>query len=87
MSDLQTRNTLDPTRADFAGPCPRCGGGVPNSLQPGAHPGVRSRVDRITYLCTSCGEEEAIYQFVRASRGEPIELPPVTQPIVFGGME
>jgi predicted RNA-binding Zn-ribbon protein involved in translation (DUF1610 family) len=61
----------------FAGPCPRCGGDVPNNAHPGAYPGALSRVDNATYICSECGTAEAMFQF--AHRGTP--LPPVDQPV------
>lgn len=51
---------MSETSSDFAGPCPRCGGGVPNSVNPGAYPGALSRYDNKTYICSSCGTEEAL---------------------------
>lgn len=65
-------NTTDPTRPDFAGPCPRCGGGVPNDTRRGEYPGALSRLDNRTYLCSDCGTAEAMFNF--AHPGEP--LPP-----------
>ena len=40
--------------------CPRCGGWIPNALQPGEYPGALSRVDNVTEICSSCGTEEAM---------------------------
>lgn len=42
--------------------CPRCGGMVPNNLQPGAYPGAGSRVttDRSIEICSRCGVDEAV---------------------------
>lgn len=42
--------------------CPRCGGGVPNDLTPGAYPGAISRLDNKTEICSECGMMEAIEQ-------------------------
>ena len=40
--------------------CPRCDGYIPNNETPGAYPGALSRVDNETYICSACGEEEAL---------------------------
>lgn len=53
-----------------SGPCPRCGGGIPNSATPGAYPGALSRLDNKTYVCSDCGAAEAMWQF--AHPGEPL---------------
>lgn len=45
------------------GDCPRCGGFIPNNLEPGAYPGAISRLDNETEICSSCGVDEAILQF------------------------
>lgn len=50
---------IDPADSRFAGPCPRCGGGVPNDTQKGEYPGALSRLDNETYICSNCGMEEA----------------------------
>lgn len=42
--------------------CPRCGGGVPNDLHPGAYPGALSRWDNKTEICSACGSDEAMLQ-------------------------
>jgi hypothetical protein len=52
--------------------CPRCGGYIPSNDRPGANPGVWSRRFRaievgmprelLTYVCSECGIEEAIFQ-------------------------
>ena len=42
--------------------CPRCGGFIPNSEQPGAYPGALSRTDNDTEVCSQCGTEEAMEQ-------------------------
>jgi hypothetical protein len=68
-------NRTDPRRSDFAGPCPRCGGGVPSSEKLGQYPGALSRVDNETYICSQCGTDEAMYQW-----GTGRELPPLNQP-------
>lgn len=40
--------------------CPRCFGGIPNDLRRGQYPGALSRTDNKTYICSECGEMEAI---------------------------
>lgn len=41
--------------------CPRCQESfIPNNLNPGGFPGALSRVDNETYICSLCGEDEAI---------------------------
>lgn len=56
--------------------CPRCGGSIPNNLQPGKYPGALSRVDNRTEICSSCGTDEAMWQF---SERKP--LPPLDRPV------
>lgn len=77
-------NTTDPTQSDYAGPCPRCGNPVPNGGQPGEFPGALSRKDNRTYICSSCGSSEALYQLTRILDGHGVTLPPVNEPIMFG---
>jgi len=43
--------------------CPRCGGGIPNSVVPGAYPGALSRYDNLTEVCSQCGTDEAMSNF------------------------
>lgn len=40
--------------------CPRCGGGIPNNERRGEYPGALSRTDNDTYVCSQCGQDEAI---------------------------
>jgi hypothetical protein len=40
--------------------CPRCNGFIPNNETPGLYPGALSRIDNETYICSACGEEEAL---------------------------
>lgn len=47
--------------------CPRCLGGIPNDEYRGAYPGALSRTDNRTYICSSCGEHEAIEDFTIGS--------------------
>ena len=56
-------------------PCPRCGG----AMHPDEVRNALSRVDNQTYVCTSCGTDEAMFNF--AYPGRP--LPPVTEPVVM----
>lgn len=50
--------------------CPRCGGGIPNDAQRGAYPGALSRYDNVTYVCSDCGQDEALRQFLPGVREE-----------------
>lgn len=70
-------NTTDPTRSDFAGPCSRCGGGVPNDTDRGVYPGALSRLDNHTYICSNCGRDEGLFQFM--NKDQP--LPPLDQTV------
>jgi len=47
--------------------CPRCGGGIPNNLHRGEYPGALSRTDNGTYVCSQCGQTEAIEQFTNGA--------------------
>ena len=44
--------------------CPRCTGLIPNSATPGKYPGALSRKDNATEVCSRCGTEEGLAQFV-----------------------
>lgn len=44
--------------------CPRCGGQIPNNESPGAYPGALSRTDNTTEVCSQCGTDEAMQQFL-----------------------
>lgn len=44
--------------------CPRCGGYIPNNERPGEYPGALSRTDNETYVCSWCGELEAMEQLL-----------------------
>lgn len=68
-------HSMDPTSPDFIGPCPRCGGCVPNNKEPGRYPGALSRVDNKTYICSSCGTSEAMFNYFYPF----VPLPPVTE--------
>jgi hypothetical protein len=46
-----------------ANTCPRCLGGIPNDAQRGAYIGALSRTDNKTYICSSCGTDEAMENF------------------------
>ena len=43
--------------------CPSCNGYIPNNDTPGAYPGALSRKDNTTYICSSCGMNEAMEAF------------------------
>lgn len=60
-----------------SGPCPRCGGGIPNNATPGKYVGALSRVDNKTEICSSCGTNEAMFGFSNPGK----ELPPVNQEV------
>jgi len=60
MNTTDRTSTTDQRSPAFAGPCPRCGGGVPNDQHPGEYPGALSRYDNETYVCSSCGSAEAM---------------------------
>ena len=45
--------------------CPRCGGRLPN------HPGALSRVDNATEICSDCGTEEAMLDYVGRLKKAP----------------
>lgn len=62
--------STNPKSPKFAGPCPRCGGAVPNEAFKGEYPGALSRFDNQTYVCSDCGTSEAMFQFV--NRGMPL---------------
>jgi hypothetical protein len=49
--------------------CPRCGGFIPNDAMPGAYPGALSRTDNKTEICSDCGTDEALVQFMT---GKPV---------------
>jgi DNA-directed RNA polymerase subunit RPC12/RpoP len=68
-------STTDRKSPQYAGPCPRCGGRVPNDVQAGQYPGALSRLDNETYICSACGQDEAMYQFSRSMLGIPADLP------------
>jgi len=44
--------------------CPRCGGGIPNDVQRGLYPGALSRWDNATEVCSQCGTDEALIQYM-----------------------
>lgn len=59
--------------------CPRCGGGVPSDDNPGAYPGAVSRVDNETEICSACGTDEALTQFLNNGLLQPITMWPLTR--------
>lgn len=44
--------------------CPVCNGFIPNNETPGAYPGAISRRDNVTEICSSCGIDEALADFI-----------------------
>lgn len=44
--------------------CPRCLGGIPNDLQKGEYVGAISRTDNKTEICSGCGTDEALEDFL-----------------------
>lgn len=44
--------------------CPRCLGGIPNNEMRGAYCGALSRTDNTTEICSSCGTDEALEDFL-----------------------
>lgn len=47
--------------------CPRCGGYITNNETPGAYPGALSRIDNQTEICSACGEDEALEEYMTFS--------------------
>jgi DNA-directed RNA polymerase subunit RPC12/RpoP len=50
--------------------CPRCHGFIPNDETPGAYPGALSRTtrgehDTPVYVCSACGADEGMLQFMK----------------------
>jgi hypothetical protein len=56
----------EPTMA--APTCPRCGHYIPNDETPGLYPGALSREDGKTEICSACGREEGLRDFIRSGR-------------------
>jgi len=50
----------DYTTLPKRGLCPICDGAIPNNENPGAYPGALSRFDNETYVCSACGQAEAL---------------------------
>lgn len=48
--------------------CPVCGGGIPNDFQRGQYPGALSRRDNKTEICSDCGVQEALDDFLNRNR-------------------
>lgn len=44
--------------------CPRCGGFIPNNETPGAYCGALSRVDNQTEICSACGDDESLEEYM-----------------------
>ena len=47
--------------------CPRCKGFIPNNLTPGMYPGAISRLDNKTEICSACGTDEAMEDYLEGS--------------------
>ena len=60
--------------------CPRCGGGVPNDEHRGEYPGALSRVDNAHEICSACGQDEAMTQFLNHGLLQPISMWPIGPP-------
>lgn len=44
--------------------CPNCGEFIPNNEMPGAFPGAISRKDNKTEICSACGTNEALLDWI-----------------------
>lgn len=55
--------------------CPRCLGGIPNNEQRGAYIGALSRSDNKTEICSDCGTEEAMVDFMQLPISGPDQWP------------
>ena len=62
--------------------CPRCLGAIPNNAQPGAYPGALSRVDNVTEVCSACGTEEALEQFMHDGMMVPMSMWPIKDAVL-----
>lgn len=57
--------------------CPRCNDNfIPNNITPGAYIGALSRADNKTEICSACGEDEALKDYLEGGC-EPVDLWPV----------
>lgn len=57
--------------------CPRCQERqIPNNKTPGAYPGAISRADNETEICSDCGHDEAMKDFLNGGC-EPKEAWPI----------
>lgn len=65
--------STDVTSATFAGPCPRCAGGVPQDDKPGIRAGIPSKVDNLSRLCLHCSADEVMWVALYPTE----ELPPL----------
>jgi hypothetical protein len=59
----------------YAPQCPRCGGFIPSNQRPGEYMGALSRADNHTYVCSACGTEEAMEDFIGRSLTTPDQWP------------
>jgi len=76
----QARDLLKPN--PYAGNCPRCGGLMPNARHPGQYIGALSRWDNKTYVCSDCGEEEALLQWAAYEENPRMASRPAIQQVV-----
>ncbi len=74
-----TVNITNPKLSDYGGPCPRCEGLVSNEHYKGQFSGALSRLDNETYICSACGTDEGMFQFL--NRGT--SLPPFGHRVVL----
>jgi hypothetical protein len=57
--------------------CPRCNDNfIPNNETPGAYIGALSRADNKTEICSQCGEEEAMEDYI-SGHCQPVCIWPV----------
>jgi RNA polymerase subunit RPABC4/transcription elongation factor Spt4 len=57
--------------------CPRCKHGIPNDERRGEYVGALSRLDDETYICSACGTDEAMFNWLWPNR----TLPPLNQEV------
>lgn len=55
--------------------CPRCLGGIPNNEQRGEYIGALSRADNTTEICSDCGTEEAMLDYMGLTLTGPDKWP------------
>lgn len=47
--------------------CPRCLGFIPSNDAPGMYPGAISRADNKTEICSACGTDEAMQDYINGA--------------------